>query len=69
MCDIADEAFEREEWERELALRNRKKPEPPSAVFRNECGEKSQSGTSYCSPECREDAERRARAEQQRRVA
>lgn len=69
MCDIADEAFEREEWERELALKNRKKPEPPSAICRNECGEASQPGTSYCSPECREDAERRERAEKQRRVA
>lgn len=42
MCDIADEAFEREEWERELALKNRKLPEPPSPVCRNaDCGEPS----------------------------
>lgn len=70
MCDIADEAFKREEWERTLALKNRNLPDPPSPVCRNgDCGEKSQPGTSYRSPECREDAERLARAERQRRVA
>jgi hypothetical protein len=68
-ADITDQAAELEELERTIALANRKKPEPPSPVCRNECGEKSQPGTSYCSPECREDAERRTRAEQQRRVA
>lgn len=70
MCDIANEAFEREEWERELALKNRKKPEPPSAVCRNgDCGEPSQPGANYCCPECREDDEKWVRANQQRRVA
>jgi len=70
MCDIADEAFEREEWERELALKNRKLPEPPSPVCRNaDCGEPSQPGTSYCCPECCADHQREMWAISQRRVA
>lgn len=69
MCDIADEAFEREEWERELALKNRKLPEPPSPVCRNaDCGEPSQPGTSYCCPECCADHQREMWAISQRRV-
>lgn len=69
-ADILDEAAERERQMIEVALKNRKLPDPPSPVCRNgDCGEKSQPGTSYCSPECREDAERLARAERQRRVA
>lgn len=69
-ADILDEAAEREQQMIEVALKNRKLPDPPSPVCRNgDCGEKSQPGTSYCSPECREDAERLARAERQRRVA
>lgn len=70
MCDIADEAFEREEWERELALKNRKLPEPPSPVCKNaDCGEPSQPGTSYCCPECCADHQREMWAISQRRVA
>jgi len=70
MCDIADEAFEREEWERELALKNRKLPEPPSPVCKNaDCGEPSQPGTSYCCPECCADHQREMWAIRQRRVA
>lgn len=69
-ADILDEAAERERQMIEVALNNRKLPDPPSPVCRNgDCGEKSQPGTSYCSPQCREDAERLARAERQRRVA
>lgn len=69
-ADILDEAAERERQMIEVALANRKLPDPPSPVCRyGDCGEKSQPGTSYCSPECREDAERLARAERQRRVA
>jgi len=70
MCDIADEAFEREEWERELALKNRKLPEPPSPICKNaDCGEPSQPGTSYCCPECCADHQREMWAISQRRVA
>jgi len=70
MCDIADEAFEREEWERELALKNRKLPQPPSPVCKNaDCGEPSQPGTSYCCPECCADHQREMWAIRQRRVA
>jgi len=70
MCDIADEAFEREEWERELALKNRKLPQPPSPVCRNaDCGEPSQPGTSYCCQECCADHQREMWAISQRGVA
>ncbi|WLS77398.1 hypothetical protein Q3V30_12975 [Erwinia pyri] len=70
MCDIADEAFEREEWERTLALKNRQLPDPPSPVCRNgDCGEPSQPGASYCCPECRKDDELHQWAAKQRRVA
>ena len=70
MCDVADEAFEREEWERELALKNRKLPEPPSPICKNaDCGEPSQPGTSYCCPECCADHQREMWAISQRRVA
>lgn len=69
-ADPIDEAAEREQQMIEQALANRKKPEPPSPICKNgDCGEPSQPGASYCCPECREDAERLARAEQQRRVA
>lgn len=69
-ADITDQAAELEELERTIALANRKAPEPPSPVCRNEdCGEPSQPGTSYCCPECREDSAKWQRAIQQRRVA
>ncbi|AXF76102.1 hypothetical protein LU631_02475 [Erwinia tracheiphila] len=69
-ADPADEAAARQQQMIDNALANRKLPAPPSPVCRNgDCGEKSQPGTSYYSSECREDAERLARAEQQRRVA
>lgn len=68
MCDIADEAFEREQQLIQVALANREIPQPPSPECRN-CGEQSQPGTSYCCAECREDDEKWQRAERQRRVA
>lgn len=69
-ADITDQAAELEELERNIALANRKKPEPPSPVCKNaDCGEPSQPGTSYCCAECREDSEKWQRAIQQRRVA
>ncbi|RRZ95775.1 hypothetical protein EGK14_04255 [Erwinia sp. 198] len=61
---MADKAFEHKEWERRLALKNRKVPDPSLPVYRNgDCGEKSQPGTGYCSPECRVGAERLVRAD------
>lgn len=67
-ADPIDEAAEREQQLIQVALANREIPQPPSPECKN-CGEQSQPGTSYCSSECREDAERLARAERQRRVA
>ena len=68
-ADILDEAAAREQQLVEIALANRKMPEPVSAICRNgDCGEPSQPGTSYCCPECREDDEKWQYAEKQRRV-
>lgn len=65
-----DEAAAREQQLIEVALANRKAPEPPSPVCKNaDCGEPSQPGASYCCPECREDHEREMWAISQRRVA
>lgn len=69
-ADPIDEAAAREHLLIEVALANRKAPEPPSPVCRNaDCGEPSQPGTSYCCPECREDDEKWQRAKSQRAVA
>lgn len=58
-ADPADEAAARQQLDIEIALANRKAPEPLSAVCRNaDCGEPSQPGTSYCCASCREDDER-----------
>lgn len=70
MCDIADIAFQREQWDRELALKNRKLPDPPSPICRNgDCGEPSRESCNYCSPECRQDHERELWAMKNRKVA
>lgn len=69
-ADPIDEAAAREQQLIEVALANRKAPEPPSPVCKNsDCGEPSQPGTSYCCAECREDHERELWAISQRRVA
>lgn len=69
-ADITDQAAEIEEFERQLAMRNRKLSEPPSPICRNgDCGEPSQPGASYCCPECRKDDELNQWATKQRRVA
>lgn len=69
-ADPIDEAAAREQQLIEVALANRKAPEPPSPVCKNaDCGELSHPGTSYCCAECREDSEKWQRAIQQRRVA
>jgi len=69
-ADPADEAAARQQIDIDVALANRKAPEPVSATCLNgDCGEPSQPGTSYCCPECREDDERWKRAKSQRAVA
>ena len=69
-ADVADEAAARQQMDIEIALANRRMPDPVSAVCRNgDCGEPSQPGTSYCCVECREDDERWRRANQQRCVS
>lgn len=69
-ADPADEAAARQQIDIDIALANRKVPEPLSAVCKNaDCGEPSLPGTSYCSAECREDADKWARASQQRAQA
>ncbi|WP_428945256.1 hypothetical protein ACQK5W_04030 [Pantoea sp. FN060301] len=67
-ADILDEAAEREQQLIEIALANR---QAPQMVYTGECHycyEPIDSGH-FCSPECREDAEKLERAEQQRRVS
>lgn len=62
-ADIADQADAESEQHLSAALARRVRPEPASAVCLNgDCGEPSVAGTSYCSCECREDAEKIARA-------
>lgn len=69
-ADPIDEAAAREQMMIDVALANRKVPEPASATCLNgDCGEPSQPGTSYCCAECRYDDERWKRATQQRRIA
>lgn len=70
MADVADDAAVEFEQHLNAAIANRAKPVPPSPVCRNgDCGEQSLPGTSYCCSECREDAEKVARAKQQRKAA
>lgn len=70
MADVADEAAQELEQHLTAAIANRAKPVPPSPVCRNgDCGEPSVGKTSYCSSECREDAEKVERAKSQRRAA
>lgn len=62
-ADQADEASTTQQQAIDVALANRKPPATLSAVCLNgDCGEPSQAGTSYCCPECREDAEKWQRA-------
>lgn len=62
-ADIADQADAEAEQHLNAALARRVRPEPASAICRNgDCGESSVPGTSYCCCECREDAEKIARA-------
>lgn len=67
-ADITDQASELEELERAIALANRKKP---TMVFTGECHwcEEPIGSGHFCNSDCREDHERAARAEQQRRIA
>ncbi|KQN63664.1 hypothetical protein [Erwinia sp. Leaf53] len=68
-ADSADEASSRQQQAIDVALANRKPPAALSAVCLNgDCGEPSRPGTSYCCPECREDAEKWQRATQQKAV-
>lgn len=69
-ADPVDEAAARQQQMIDNALANRKRPEPPSSICRNgDCGEPSQPGANYCSPECRKDEELHQWADKQRRVA
>ncbi|WP_241646753.1 hypothetical protein [Rosenbergiella metrosideri] len=62
-ADIADQADAEAEQHLNAALIRRVRPEPASANHWNgNCGEPSVPGTSYCCCECREDAEKIARA-------
>jgi len=62
-ADIADQADAEAEQHLNATLARRVIPEPASAVCRSgDCGEQSVPGTSYCCCECREDAEKIARA-------
>ncbi len=70
MADVADDAADEFEQHLNAAIANRAKPVPPSPICLNgDCGEKSLPGTSYCCSECREDAEKVARAKRQRKAA
>lgn len=56
MTDIVDDAQEREEELRALALSLRKPngPAPTGACLNEECGEPLPVGQRWCGPECRE---------------
>lgn len=70
MCDEIDAAAELEMLNTEIALANRKAPEPRSEICRNgDCGEASLEGTSYCCPECCTDHAKELWAEKNRRAA
>lgn len=64
-ADILDEANAREMQLIEIALANRTPPEPRSPICKN-CGEPSLPAASYCGSECREDDEKRTRAQRMR---
>lgn len=68
-ADISDNATELEMLNTQIALANRPKPAPRSAVCLNgDCGEPSREGCNYCCSECREDHERVQWAQSQRSV-
>ena len=57
MTDIFDRATEREEMDREIALRARK-PEGPEATGRCLwCGDETTQGRRWCSAQCRDEWE------------
>ncbi|WP_241640743.1 hypothetical protein [Rosenbergiella epipactidis] len=62
-ADIADQADAEAQQHLNVVLARIIRSEPASATCRNgDCGEPSVLGTSYCCCECREDAEKIARA-------
>lgn len=68
MADEIDQAAELEQFNTEMAIKNRKRPE---FNFTGECAwcrEKIKEGR-YCDIDCRDDHESFTRAEQQRRTA
>jgi len=67
MADIVDEAFEREELTRQLAIRNRAVPQMTYTGECHNCEIPIDSGH-FCSIECRDDHAKSIWAEQQRKI-
>ena len=59
MADIFDRATEREEMDREAALKLRKPEGPKATGYCLECGEAVEDERRWCGPECRDSWQRR----------
>lgn len=61
MTDVFDRATEREEMDREIALRARKPEGPKATGYCLECGEPVEEGRRWCTAGCRDLWEHRRR--------
>lgn len=67
MADEIDAAAEIEQFNTEMAIKNRKRPEFNFTGECAWCGEKIKAGE-YCNADCRDDHQGYIRAQQQRRI-
>lgn len=66
MATVDDQATEREELDRELALRNRRDEGPRPCGHCHYCSETVAAGLRWCDAECRDDWEAEKRAARER---